>query len=234
MTAARETFRCCTSLLGLLLSACGAPNARSVPVPAAEPARTDTPFVGVVDTESTIWPDPTERTWARLGTLQHLIGRFEQSIGRLPERLEEVVPPDAAPASMRLDAWGNPVRYCLVGTDYELRAAGPDGALGTTDDLWAMRDTRPPPRPVDPVETTRRVLSGLELVISAFRARHGDFPENIAALRAAGLQPLLGERDGWGNPVAYTRWRGGIELRSAGPDGVPENADDVVSRIGMR
>jgi prepilin-type N-terminal cleavage/methylation domain-containing protein len=40
--------------------------------------------------------------------------------------------------------------------------------------------------------------------------------------------PGLAVRDGWGNPLAYTNVLGTLALRSAGPDGVLNTADDVV------
>jgi hypothetical protein len=216
------------ALLALVLAACGSRPSAVAQVHRSTPARADTPVVVIVDTDETIWPDPGERTWVRLGSLQHLIARFEEENGRVPARLEEVLPRGEAPSYMYLDAWGSPIRYTATGTEYELHAAGPDGSYGTADDLRAGRDTPPPSRRVEPEALTRGVLTSIELSARTFRSRFGAFPDSLAALHAAGLQPLLGEKDGWGNPVVYTRLRGGIELRSSGPDAVQGNTDDIV------
>jgi hypothetical protein len=69
--------------------------------PSVDPhTRRHTPVVVIVDTDVTLWPDPGERTWVRLGSLQHLIARFEEETGRVPARLEEVLPRGEAPAYM--------------------------------------------------------------------------------------------------------------------------------------
>jgi len=37
---------------------------------------------------------------------------------------------------VRIDAWSNPFSYQTVGADaYDLKSAGPDGNLGTPDDI---------------------------------------------------------------------------------------------------
>lgn len=228
MTDFGRFARCRLGWLPILLAACGGRPSASPPVHPLDTAPLDTPVVAVVDTESSIWPDPVDRTWVRLESVQHLIARFEQVTGRLPERLEEVLPSESAPVAMRVDAWETPFRYDVIGTGYKISAAGPDRAFGTADDLQAGRDTRPPQRPIDPVRLTDGVLSSLQLALQAFRSRYGIFPESISALEAAGIKPLLGERDGWGNAVVYTRAAGGIELRSPGPDQVTGNEDDIV------
>lgn len=228
MTVLSRFSQRCVGWIPIVLAACGGRPSAPVPVHPPDTARVDTPVVAVVDTESTIWPDPVHRTWARLESVQHLIAQFEKATGRLPERLDEVLPTESAPAAMRVDAWGNPLRYDVAGTSYTITAAGPDRAFGTADDLQGGPDTRPPQRTVDPVRLTQGVLSSFELAVQAFRSRYGAFPENISALGAAGIKPLLGERDGWGNAIVYTRRADGIELRSSGPDGIRGNEDDIV------
>lgn len=121
--------------LSILLAACvGQPSAPR-PVHPLDTGRVNTPVTIVMDTEATIWLDPIDRTWARVESVQHLIARFEQATGHLPERLEQVLPRESAPAAMRVDAWGNPFRYDVAGTNYKISAAGPDQAFGTADDF---------------------------------------------------------------------------------------------------
>lgn len=53
--------------------------------------------------------------------------------------LEELVP-DHYPADKGFeDGWGTPLQYRLQGENYVLTSAGPDGAIGTPDDIIIVR-----------------------------------------------------------------------------------------------
>ena len=228
MTTLRRLLKRSVALFALVFPACGGPRSAPVQVHPVEKVRLDGGQLVVVDTDSTIWPDPVDRTWSRLVNVQYLVAEFEQTRGRLPERLEDVLPTQSAPAAMRVDAWENPLHYEAAGTEYVITAAGPDGLFGTADDLRAGRNTRPPERPVDPGRLTRGVLNSLQLAAQAFWLREGVFPDSIAALAAGGIKPLLGDRDGWGNSVVYTREARRLEFRSFGPDELEGTQDDIV------
>ena len=93
-------------LLGLLLSACG-----SAPV--------------VLD-------ERTERASRQMAGIDQEVQLFYLDHGRLPYSLSELR------VEISADPWGAPYRY-EVGTQrsnvYQLTSAGPDGSMGTRDDI---------------------------------------------------------------------------------------------------
>lgn len=98
------------------------------------------------DTDEMIWPDPAERTRVRMGALQNLLARYVSEHGDLPSTLDAVAPvgtPEAA--RVRVDGWGRPLRYFLLGSRYRLQSLGPDDVSGTADDISVNGDkgTRP-------------------------------------------------------------------------------------------
>lgn len=87
-----------------------------------------------------LWTDSVERTRVRLYDLQQNVLAHEPRTGRLPQRLEDVLPPELVPGFAR-DAWGNAIAYLRQGEDFVLRAPGPDREAGTPDDILTTRDT---------------------------------------------------------------------------------------------
>lgn len=82
-----------------------------------------------------------ETTLQQLRLIEKGIGEFSRIHGTVPQvsdfrELVDTLTPDIQKAVVRLDAWSNPFHYQPNGqTSYDLRSAGPDGRLGTADDL---------------------------------------------------------------------------------------------------
>jgi type II secretory pathway pseudopilin PulG len=77
---------------------------------------------------------------ASLQVLASSLESYQIDHGRYPDRLADL--PDVASGRMRSeDPWGNELRYRPSGAGYEVVCLGPDGELGTEDDV-ALRDGR--------------------------------------------------------------------------------------------
>lgn len=217
--------------LSLVFAGCalrGLPPATVPAVPVPGLPAPDTPRSLPIDTEEDLWPDSTVRTNVRISNLQFLIDGFERRHGRLPRSFEEFVPAGEGPVILRHDAWGNAIRYTPRGDDYEVRAPGRDGALGTSDDIVAHRGTELPVRVALRLGRTQTIIESLCLRLWAYRHRHGTFPETLDRLTAAGISPILGTKDEWGHPLVYRRTAAGFELSALGIDAEPGTTDDVL------
>lgn len=117
---------------------------RPVTLPPAEPT-TDRPKRDslLVDTEEMLIPNPELRTWNRLWSLRNWLRRYQQEHGEFPQRMEEFVPPGDG-VDLEHDGWGHAIVYVRTGASYELRAPGPDGKVGTEDDMVATAEQLPP------------------------------------------------------------------------------------------
>jgi general secretion pathway protein G len=85
-------------------------------------------------------------TVAQISNLKAALETYEQDNGSYPDPADGlnalVSPPANAGAgwhkqmdAVPKDAWGNDFKYELNGTDYEITSAGPDGQMGTGDDI---------------------------------------------------------------------------------------------------
>ncbi|HEX2080515.1 MAG TPA: hypothetical protein VHG08_22620 [Longimicrobium sp.] len=93
------------------------------------------------------WPapppvNPYQATSDEMNTILTQIAWFSDTIGGLPETLQELCPgvergcPWMLPGWRFTDVWERPFRYTRLGGDeFELRSAGPDGAFDTADDV---------------------------------------------------------------------------------------------------
>ena len=218
------------TVIMLLLSACtGSPKRDPRAIMPEPQVRQDSGTVVMVDKDETIWPNPVERTYVRMSTLRNLLNDYEARTGVLPDELTALSSSGTLlPDESARDGWGNPIVLFRTGTDYELRAAGPDRIAGSADDLVLRRTEEMPVVARDPGATTHTRLKSLQLLISVYRYRTGEFPDDIRALERAGLRPFLGVVDAWGNPIRYFPPGSDVELRSAGPDGEMGTSDDLV------
>ena len=159
------------AMITVILPSCAAPETRAVkPAPSRPgwagvlPADT-TGLKVIVDTEEMLIPDPKARTLNRLYILRVYVRRYAREHKRLPDRLADFLPPgNARPAALDRDAWGNMIRYHRSISGFELRAAGPDGRFGTTDDFVATEDSltpelEPAPGPLDVPASASKSLS---------------------------------------------------------------------------
>lgn len=85
-----------------------------------------------------------QATWAQIDLLKTAIAQFEMEVGRLPKDLQELVVegdekwpgPFLDTDTVPLDQWGNEFRYEVKGKRVRVTSPGPDGQLGSDDDLW--------------------------------------------------------------------------------------------------
>lgn len=92
----------------------------------------------ISDTTEDLWPDPADRTRVHLHYLAGQVRDRFQRTGRLPASLEEMFRGDSRtdPGRSRVDAWHREVGFAVLGgNQFELRSAGPDGAMRTADDI---------------------------------------------------------------------------------------------------
>ena len=71
---------------------------------------------------------------------------------------------------------------------------------------------------------TMAVIDQAQAVIEQHRAESGELPEGIE-----GNKLVIGIQDAWQNSLRYDRMNGDYLIRSAGPDGEFETADDLTS-----
>jgi general secretion pathway protein G len=77
----------------------------------------------------------------------HLLGtrvvETLKSTGSCPASLMDLAPALDAPrlieAGRFVDAWGQPIEYGVTGKSFKVRSPGPDGVLGTADDIEFAR-----------------------------------------------------------------------------------------------
>lgn len=79
-------------------------------------------------------------TRTSIANIKKAVDAFRLEVKRLPKSMEELSTPinDGEPLldpGAHNDAWGNPIEYKLEGKRYTLTSAGPDGIMGTEDDL---------------------------------------------------------------------------------------------------
>ena len=81
-------------------------------------------------------PEPAEREAYRLTMLQERLAAWSHEQKRAPERLFDFADSVAeVPWLSTCDPWGHGVAFTPRGTEYDLRSAGPDGFLGSPDDI---------------------------------------------------------------------------------------------------
>jgi hypothetical protein len=115
----------------------------------------------------------------------------------------------------RLDAWRDSLR--------------PDTVLAVTESFRAFEAFLK--------ETPVHALSLMNYRIATFACWNERLPESLAELQR--MEPVppaafraletRAFRDAWDRPLAYRRRTVGYEVRSAGPDGVLNSPDDLVS-----
>lgn len=146
----------------------------------------------------------------------------------------------ALPESAGRDPWGRDLVFVRGEGDPVVRSMGPDGQDGTADDVGLDLQAQ--------LETHKALGRVAEALV---RWRAGGEPRlwpatldelARAPARASGgtaLQALTSvPQDGWGRPLAYALGAGGAggeagpALASAGPDGQPGTADDIVAEVG--
>jgi hypothetical protein len=72
----------------------------------------------------------------RLGRLVHLLDQLARPTGTLPATLDPVL--QRFPDVSGRDLWGRTIRYSPSELQYELRSAGPDGEIETSDDIVSL------------------------------------------------------------------------------------------------
>lgn len=99
------------------------------------------------------------------------------------------------------------------------KAGNDKGGLQTEIDQYAKTK----------VKLTQANLESLAREILAFAAGDQGLPENLKELQKRRPALGMGLLDAWGKAVAYEKLSDSdFRLRSAGPDGVFETADDIV------
>lgn len=95
------------------------------------------------DTEDVVFRDPRDRTNLRMHLLQTYIDSLG-SLGQLPSTVQELTSDLVRDhrANLRVDAWDRPFTFTRSGEGYEVRSAGPDGNVGTADDLTLQGKAR--------------------------------------------------------------------------------------------
>lgn len=128
----------------IVLSSCATqPSGRGPALPAQSsvkdtvPATAHTAERGIIaDTEEMLIPNPIERTENRLYIVRTYLIRCFRRTNRLPEHFTECLPPrQSISHPLDKDSWGKGIVYSRTGDRFELRSAGPDGRLRTSDDL---------------------------------------------------------------------------------------------------
>lgn len=78
---------------------------------------------------------PSSRTVTITESLASLLIEHRRRGGSFPETLDDLAASGLRPYLGTTDEWGNPIQYVRRGNRFELRSAGPDGTMGTNDDV---------------------------------------------------------------------------------------------------
>ena len=84
------------------------------------------------------------------------------------------------------------------------------------------------------VAATRQSIAAIKTAADMYEIRTGKFPDSIYALaQPIGDRPAplddKNTKDAWGNDFQIRRSDKGVEIRSAGPDGSFNSADDITN-----
>lgn len=79
-------------------------------------------------------------------------------------------------------------------------------------------------------ETTKMELRSLQAALELYRGEKESYPESLADVVKTKYIPAGGEKDAWDRPYLYQRTDEGYILRSSGPNGKPNDEDDIVLR----
>ena len=96
---------------------------------------------GSYDTTDDIMDDAnTSATRTTISAIESAAQTWETRHFKKPDSLDRLLEPDGdreplLPAKARTDAWGNEIQYRLNGRRMEIRSAGPDGRMNTSDDV---------------------------------------------------------------------------------------------------
>ena len=85
-----------------------------------------------------------QATRATIASIVAAVGSYEMQIGRYPPDLADLVKegdanwpgPFLETSDVPRDAWGNPFDYTIPGKRVRITSPGPDGVLGSPDDIW--------------------------------------------------------------------------------------------------
>lgn len=83
-------------------------------------------------------------TRTTIDNVKMAINQYEIELGKYPVALDELIKegdekwpgPFLDQTEIPKDSWGNELKYEILGKRVKLTSAGPDGQLGTPDDLW--------------------------------------------------------------------------------------------------
>ena len=100
----------------------------------------DRDWVGVDEIIAAVNESRRRKTLESFQKLAAGISVFEQRTGAAPKAsdivsLTDLLHPAYMADLVRLDAWGHPIRYEVLGTRFRLSSDGADGVRGTADDL---------------------------------------------------------------------------------------------------
>ena len=82
----------------------------------------------------------TSATRTTISSIESAAQTWETRHFKKPDSLDRLLQPDGErepllPAKAKTDAWGNEIQYRLNGRKLEIRSAGPDGQMNTSDDI---------------------------------------------------------------------------------------------------
>lgn len=188
-------------------------------------------------------------TRLRLAVIRGSIVLFRDARKRLPESLDQLA--ELSGPIDQFDSWNNAIHYAPRDDNrsYDLRSLGPDGKLGTEDDVVdnAPLNLRSDFEQgsyehgfwdaVTPSEyrwRTHRLLADVSVHVRLFHDHHHRLPESLAELvtdTAKRHDYQLPAIDPWGNPLVYSAASGRqYVVYSVGADGKRNTDDDIVEK----
>ena len=86
------------------------------------------------------------------------------------------------------------------------------------------------------IRTTQSSIKAIETAISTYEIRNGKYPDSLDQLTVVEQGSVVAAPlkkahlvDSFGNPFGYKRTGNSFEIRSAGPDGQMNTADDITN-----
>ena len=96
--------------------------------------------VALMSTDGIMDDANTSATRTTISSIEQAATTWETRHFKKPDSLDRLLQADGdreplLPAKAKTDAWGNEIQYRLNGRKVEIRSAGPDGQMNTSDDI---------------------------------------------------------------------------------------------------
>lgn len=92
-------------------------------------------IVGAIGLFAQLFNNNEKKTKEKIKKIRTMLEKEKEVLGGYPEQLEAIKRNNPLYNTLHLDGWGNKFKYQTKNGEYSLISVGPDGKLGTKDDI---------------------------------------------------------------------------------------------------